>query len=283
MELNSKKVLDEWKSDLLGVARARGLFTELRLNIVRVGDREDSRLYVNNKVKLGEDLGIKVVVYMVDEDADQTHLNELMQSFKTPTILQLPIPKHLNHKEAIEHLDYRLDVDGLSIMQKGMLADGRKDAMLPATALGVVKLIESYCDITGMKVVIVNRSELIGEPLSKLILQRNGYPVVLHSKVIPYDLRQEMRSADVIVTGCGKRAIFDSSFAGDDKQLIIDCSMERVDGITGVGDFNKLDVLRETNCTIASGYGHTGPATVLGLMHNVLSYYTRDIFGNKEW
>lgn len=281
IEINTKAILEEWKSEIM--TRSKALPVQPKLNIVVIGNRDESRLYVNNKIKKAEELGVEVNKFELEDNVTQVELNLLMSRMMNPTILQLPIPKHLDHTEALKRLDPALDVDGLTIYQKGLLADGCKDALVPATALGVLRIIESLCNLRGKKVVIVSRSELIGKPLANLILERDGYPVITHSKVYEVDLHREMITADVIVTGCGRRYLFNSSDFRNSGQIIIDCSMAKEEGIPGVGDVDKDDILRNTSNMIASGYGHTGPATVLALINNVIKHYELRTGGLKCW
>lgn len=273
-EINTKQILTKWESELrerLSIIKNRGITP--KLTIVRVDGGFDSELYVNNKVKKAKELGIDPLVISLDAGITQEELNAVLKHMKHPTILQLPIPKNLDANLALKHLNPMLDVDGLTIYQKGLLCDNDPSAMIPATASGVVRILKETTQISGSKVVIISRSDLIGKPLSKLILREDGYPVVLHSKIHGANIHAEMVSADIIVTGCGQRAIFDSLSFNKHRQVIIDCSMYKSDDMAGVGDVDKEDVLKYSDNMIASGYGHTGPATVLGLMNNVIKYY----------
>lgn len=275
MEINSKAVLELWEKELktrMTVAK-KVLGIGPSLIIVRVGDDPASELYVNIKVKKAEQLGIYVKVIKLDSDVDQETLNHTLEEIFQPVILQLPLPKGLNAEEAISYIDPEVDVAGLTIEQKGLLSAGNLNAYEPATAKGVIRLIESETSISGKKVAIISRSELIGIPLSKMVIDRDGYPVVMHSKVPLMNLLDEIKNADIVVTGCGKRGIFDSRHFRKHGQIIIDCSMAKVDGLDGVGDVNKGCILLRTENKIASGYGHTGPATILGLMDNVIKHY----------
>lgn len=270
-EINSKDIIARWQDKISDTIILHNLKPELI--IITVGDREDSRLYVNNKVKKAKELGIEPYVVKLDSTITQGGLNIAMSQIDRPAILQLPLPDHLDAVEALSNLRPEYDMDGLTTYQKGLLVDGRDEAMIPATAKGVMQILKWLTTLKGQKVAIVSRSELIGKPLAQLILQNDGYPVILHSKIPITKLREELYNADIIITGCGKRAIFDSSFFRKSGQIIIDCSMEKIEGVKGVGDVNKEDVLLNTNNLIASGYGHTGPATVMGLMENVVKYY----------
>ena len=273
-EINTKEILKKWQIELEGrLDRLKRNGHEPRLNIITVSSNECGKLYVNNKIKKAEELGIECSIFGLDEYTNQDMLNELIGCMRHPTILQLPIPKHLDKDEALRYLKPELDVDGLTIYQKGLLVNGDKKAMVPATAAGVVRIIEHITNIQGKKVAILSRSELIGKPLTQLILQKDGYPIIMHSKIPEYELNYEMMDADIVVTGCGKRAIFDSNNFDVDCQILIDCSMHRSPVRDGVGDIDKEDILKHTDNLIASGYGHTGPATVMGLMDNVAKYY----------
>lgn len=269
-EIDTKNIIDKWEKELTD--RIEKLNMNPNLSIIKVGNKKESSLYVNNKIKKAEKLGIKTSLLELPEYIKQEELNEILKLMMTPTILQLPLPEHINTKEALSNLSYKCDVDGLTTQQKGLLAEGSNEAFVPATAAGVIRLIESIRSIKKSKVVIISRSDLIGLPLTHCVLKRDGYPVVLHSRINNYKIKKEMRSADIIVTGCGRRNIFDKSYVSDG-QVIIDCSMASVEGVKGVGDFNKEDILENTNNFIASGFGHTGPATIMGLMDNVVKYY----------
>ncbi len=275
-EIKSKEILNRWEEELTDRVfdlYLRNPFLELNLLIIRVGERPDTDLYVRNKVKKAEELRITTTVFNLPGDTTQDELNQYMMAADTPTILQLPVPEHLDAEEAMSYLDPRYDVDGLTPTQKGKLVNGDVDALEPATAKGVIRLLENEISLSGKKVAIVSRSPLIGKPLSQMILQRDGIPTILHSRGPDEIVRTIMKASDVIVTGCGRRAIFDASYFSLKEQIIIDCSMAKGDDMPGVGDIDKEDVMLFTLNKIASGYGHTGPATVLGLMDNVIKCY----------
>lgn len=271
LEINTKKVLEKWESSIKN--RVNILIRDPQFIIIKVGDRNDSNLYVNNKIKKAKELGIEPHLVNLSADITQSNLNIAMSQIDRPAILQLPLPEHLDAVEALSHLRPQYDMDGLTNYQKGLLATGDPRAMIPATAKGVVEILKSLTSLRGLRVLIISRSDLIGKPLSQLMLQEDAMPIIAHSKVPKMTLYSEMRKADIIITGCGKRKIFNSTHLADGNQIIIDCSMEKVDGMDDVGDMDKKDVLLNTYSSIASGYGHTGPATILGLLDNVVKYY----------
>lgn len=269
MEINTKAIIEKWQQELIN--RISNLNVEPVLNIIQIGNYEASNKYVANKVKTCKKLGINVNLLKFSS-LKQDVLENLLAIQDEPTILQLPV-QDINVDEAMKWLKGSIDVDGFTIMQKGKLVNGDVNTLVPATALGVHRILkETVGDLTGKKVVIVNRSHLIGQPLLQLMLKENAYVSMLHSKTPTERLREELKSADIVITGCGKRAIFGKEYFKNG-QVLIDCSMYHEEGISGVGDMDKEDILNNLDVKIASGYGHTGPTTVMGLMENVIRSY----------
>lgn len=271
MEINTREILEKWENSIK--IRASILDKRPQFIVIKVGDRDDSNLYVNNKIKKAKELGIEPYLVYLESNITQYNLNIAMSQIDRPAILQLPLPEHLDAIEALSHLKPQYDMDGLTNYQKGLLASGDPRAMIPATAKGVREILKGVTNLRGSRVLIISRSDLIGKPLIQLMLQEDAVPIVVHSRVPKLTLYSEMKKADIIITGCGKRKIFNSNHLAEGNQIIIDCSMEKVDGIDNVGDMDKEDVLLNTYSAIASGYGHTGPATILGLLDNIVKYH----------
>ena len=269
IEINTKKIVEKWQEEIK--ERINKLNFKPALNIIQIGDKEESNIYVRNKMKTGEKLGIEVNIIKHDKASQKVIECDLEMAY-CPTILQLPV-EGINVNKAMRYLSGLYDVDGFTIFQKGLLADGDHRALIPATALGVLRILkETAGSLSGKKVVIVNRSHLIGKPLMQLMLNENAYVTVCHSKTPADELKREMKEADIVITGCGLRKVFDSSYFKDG-QILIDCSMAKVEGIKGVGDMDKEDILKKLNVKIASGFGHTGIATVTALFDNVIKFY----------
>lgn len=275
-EINTKEIVKQWIEELK--VRSRNLFTTPNLTIIQIGDNEASNKYIKNKLSMADELGIYARHLKFPETITQTELNMVMKHYgEFPIILQLPVPDHINVEQAMAQIDPKSDVDGFTHYQKALLLDGNMDALVPATALGIHRILkETVGDLTGNKVAIVNRSHLIGKPLMQLLLSENAVPIMLHSKVPANLLKQEIYNSDIVVTGCGKRKIFNSKNFSPG-QVLIDCSMNRVDGIPGVGDMDKEEILKNIYVQIASGYGHTGMATTVGLMENVIKVYEQQM------
>ena len=277
-EIDTLGIVNSWREEL--IARISNLNSTPHLNIIQIGNNEASNKYVANKINKAKSLGISTEHIHLSEKTTEDDLIRYIKECGQPTILQLPVPKHINVERVMEYLDPTVDVDGFTLVQKGLLANGDKKALVPATALGVLRILKSQIDLCGRKAVIVNRSHLIGKPLTQLLLNENCYVTVLHSRVDMESLREETRSADIVVTGCGLRNVFDSSYFSEE-QILVDCSMNRVDGVPGVGDMDKADIMQYLSVAIASGYGHTGLATVMGLMENVVKVYELREKGNN--
>lgn len=269
IEINTKEIVEKWQEEIK--ERINKLNFKPALNIIQIGDKEESNIYVRNKMKTGEKLGIEVNIIKHDKASQKVIECDLEMAY-CPTILQLPV-EGINVNKAMRYLSGLYDVDGFTIFQKGLLADGDHRALIPATALGVLRILKETAGLlSGKKVVIVNRSHLIGKPLMQLMLNENAYVTVCHSKTPADELKREMKEADIVITGCGLRKVFDSSYFKDG-QILIDCSMAKVEGIKGVGDMDKEDILKKLNVKIASGFGHTGIATVTALFDNVIKFY----------
>lgn len=271
-EINTKEIVNDWIEELK--ERSRRLYVTPNLTIVQIGDNEASNKYIKNKLSMADRLGIYARHLKFPETITQTELNIVMKHYgEFPIILQLPVPEHINVEQAIQQIDPKSDVDGFTHYQKALLLDGNMDSLVPATALGIHRILKATVgDLTGKKVAIVNRSHLIGKPLMQLLLSENAVPTMLHSKVPANILKKEIYNSDIVVTGCGKRKIFNSEYFAPG-QVLIDCSMDRVEGIPGVGDMDKEEILKNVFVEIASGYGHTGLATTVGLMNNVIKTY----------
>lgn len=276
MEINSKAIKEKWLNDLLEeISKLRVI---PKLVIIQVGSDPASNSYIRSKINIGTKLGIDVVHINVEETISQEELENIIKKNNEDTtvtgiILQSPIPKHLNEKECIKHISLEKDVDGFTLEQMGKLVIGDKDCLIPCTALGVLRLLkETVGDLTGKRVCIINRSTLIGKPLFSLLLKENATPIICHTKT--NNLEEEIKRSDIIITGCGKRALFNSNHFREG-QVIIDCSMYI--GEDGkVGDCDKEDILQNIpNILISSGRGHTGPLTVCGLMHNTIEVQKR--------
>lgn len=243
------------------------------LTIIQVEGYSESDLYVNNKIKLGNELGIQVSHIKLHKDISKDELVDLIEHLNENDsvhgiIVQLPLPRHLNEFEIVNHIDYRKDVDGLTVYQRGLAEIDGEGVLYPCTAIGVVEILKSVCKLEGKDVVVVNRSSLIGKPLQKMLTNMNATVTMCHSKT--KNISEKMRNADIVITGVSIPRKFDAKHFTD-WQVVIDCSMNYVDGKI-VGDVN-VDKLENLDIRVASGKGNTGPMTVLSLIENTIKSF----------
>ena len=265
--INTKEIAQEIK-DAIRTTIPKDV--ETRLVIIQVEGDKASDSYVKNKVKLGAELGINVSHVMLKNDITQDKLERIIEFYNKQDsvngiIVQLPLPKHLNERKALDKIDVEKDVDGLSTAQIGRLTTENGRVMFPCTALGVLNMLINITELEGKDVVIVNRSNLIGKPLQTLLTKENATVTMCHSKT--KNLKEKIQNADIVITGIGRAKHFDKSYFRDG-QIIIDCSMNMYEGKL-CGDV-KIEDLEDLDVLIASGTGHTGVMTVLSLMYNTL-------------
>lgn len=265
--INTKEMAQEIK-DAIKAATPKGVVP--KLVILQVEGDKASDSYVKNKVKLGKELGIEVEHVLLESDIKQKKLEMIIEHYNVDydtngIIVQLPLPKHLDERRALDTIDVEKDVDGLSTKQIGRLTTQIGRVMYPCTALGVLNMLIHITELEGKDVVIVNRSNLIGKPLQTILTDENATVTMCHSKT--KNLKEKIQNADIVITGIGKAKFFDKSYFKDG-QIIIDCSMNVYEGKI-CGDV-KIEDLEELDVLVASGTGHTGVMTVLSLMYNTL-------------
>lgn len=265
--INTKEIAQEIK-DAFKASMTKGVAP--KLVILQVEGDKASDSYVKNKIKLGKELGIEVEHTLLKNDIPQRDLEMIIEYYNTDCdtngiIVQLPLPKHLDERRALDTIDVEKDVDGLGTKQIGRLATQNGRIMHPCTALGVLNMLINITELEGKDVVIVNRSNLIGKPLQIMLTDENATVTMCHSKT--KNLKEKIQNADIVITGIGKAKFFDKSYFKDG-QIIIDCSMNMYEGKL-CGDV-KVEDLEELDVLVASGTGHTGVMTVLSLMYNTL-------------
>lgn len=288
MEIRTKEYAELWEKELKN--EVLNLSSKPTLVIIMAKDYHNpSAIYVNNKINTAKRIGIEVKLIEINGWQHKTKndllidISEIIDIYDHCSIIcQLPFPK-LSESEIANLIPVEFDVDGFTTYQKGLLAAGDKNALVSCTALGVMKMLKyMYNNLEGKSIAIINRSNLIGKPLLQLALQNDMTPTIIHSKTHYEEKSLALSCSTIVVTGCGKRKIFNENhFNPDYVQTIIDCSMDKVEGIKGVGDCDKERIIsKHPSIDIASGYGHTGIMTVLGLCENVIKAHKNFIMEN---
>ena len=242
-----------------------------KLAVIMVGDDPASKVYVRNKSKACEDVGIEYEEFILKDETTQEKLIELIKKLNNDKIingilLQSPIPKHLNINEAFKAITYMKDVDGFTPSSVGKLCIG-EDTFISCTPYGVMKMFEEYnIDLTGKDVVILGRSNIVGKPLIQCCLQKNATVTVCHSKT--KNLAEHTKRADVVISAIGQSKFVKADMVKDGA-VVIDVGINRgEDGkLTGDVDFENVEKKASFITPVPGG---VGPMTIAMLMNNVI-------------
>jgi len=242
------------------------------LATILVGEDPPSMVYVNNKQKSANSIGIKTLDHRLDNTVSEYELVQLIQKLNFDTsvhgiLLQLPLPGHLDKYTIINKIDPKKDVDGLTFVNAGLLLSNRA-RLIPCTPLGIMKLFDYYnIDLDGSNVLIINRSNLVGKPLVSLLLEKNATVSVAHTHT--KDLSNYSKNADIVITGVGKRESFTlTAEMIKDDSTIIDVGTNRLNGkLCGDVDFQNV---KEKASYITPVPGGVGPMTICMLLKNTV-------------
>ena len=246
------------------------------LATVLIGENQASATYVRNKHKACAEVGIETKDHKLSSDISQDELNQLISELNNDKsihgiLVQLPLPKQLDEFETTSRIFPTKDVDGLTPHNVGLLSM-KKALLKPCTPSGIMELFEFYnIDLTGKKVVLINRSNLVGKPLYHLLLQKNATVITCHSKTT--DLPHHCKNADIIITGVGDRTKFTlTSDMIKNDSIIIDVAITRHnDKLAGDADFSEII---ETASYATPVPGGVGPMTVAMLLKNTVTAAT---------
>ena len=190
---NLKKDVDELKKE--------GIHPKFA--VILVGDDPESKIYVRNKNRACEEIGIEYEEHLLKDDISMDELLSLIDKLNEDKtingiLLQSPLPKHLDINKAFKRINYKKDVDGFNPINVGKLALGQ-DCFVSCTPYGVIKMLDAYnIPIEGKKAVIIGRSNIVGKPLIQCLLSKNATVTVCHSKT--KDIENITKDADIVVT-----------------------------------------------------------------------------------
>ena len=272
--LQSKPYIEKRKKELKKEIENNNIIPKLL--ILRVGDDPASERYVNNKVKLGNEVGVITEVLHLENTISEARLINLIKTQinnredLSGCLIQLPLPKNINENKVLEALRPDLDVDGFARENLGALVRGENN-VVACTPLGIVNLLKYYnIPLEGKDVLIINRSNIVGKPLAMLMLQENATPIIAHSKT--KNLFDKVKRADIVITAVGKAGFLDY---GDfyRNQTIVDVSINFDENGKMCGDVLKEDIndlMEIRGCNITPVPGGVGPLTVLSLIENTI-------------
>jgi len=245
------------------------------LALIMVGNNPASQVYVRNKQKACDEVGISVESFFLDENTSQKELLTIIENCnKNPKVngilVQLPLPTHIEEKIVVNSIDPEKDVDGLNTINQGKLMVG-EEGLVPATPKGVITLLKSNnIDIQSKNVVVVGRSKLVGKPLAMLFLNENATVTIAHSKTA--NLKEVTKKADILVAAVGKPKFIVADMVKRDC-VVVDVGINRLDGkLCGDVDYEGVS---EVASFVTPVPGGVGPMTIATLLENVLKCYKR--------
>lgn len=270
--LDGKRIADEILSDAQSrVEQCVRHGVRPKLAVILVGDHPASASYVRSKARAAERVGIATELVRLPETVSQaTLLAEVDRLNAAPDVdgilVQLPLPSHISEHDVIERVDPAKDVDGFHPFNVGLQAAGRA-RVWPCTPLGILEMLRrSNLPVHGKHAVIVGRSQIVGRPMARLLLQEHATVTVCHSYT--KDLRAYTASADLLVVAAGRPGLV----RGDMVQpgaVVIDVGIHRVDGrIVGDVDFPSVEPVAGAITPVPGG---VGPLTVAALMLNTVA------------
>lgn len=242
-----------------------------KLAVIMVGNDSASAVYVRNKSKACDEIGIAFEEFLLKEETTREELLGLIEELNKRDdvhgiLLQSPIPKHLDIREAFNAIDYRKDVDGFHPVNVGKLAIG-EDSFVSCTPAGVMKMLEEYgIEIQGKNAVVIGRSNIVGKPLAQLLLNANATVTTCHSKT--QNIEEIASRADILVAALG-RAKFVTGNMVKEGAVVIDVGINRNEEGKLVGDVNFEEVEPKASY-ITPVPGGVGPMTIAMLMTNVV-------------
>lgn len=243
------------------------------LAVILVGNDSASKVYVANKEKMCEKLGINSFMYKLDENIAESELLNLIEDLNgddriNGILLQHPVPQHIDEMKAFNAISPYKDVDGFNVINRGKLAVG-EDAFVACTPSGIIEMLKrENIEIASKHCVIIGRSNIVGKPLYELMLKENATVTVCHSKT--KDIKEICKTADILVAALGKPKFVTEDMVKEGA-VVIDVGISRIDGkLVGDVDFENVS----SKCSaITPVPGGVGPMTIAMLMKNVMKAY----------
>ncbi len=270
--IDGKKISQEIKDELKGkVAAMHAQGQEVTLAVILVGQDPASCVYVRNKKRACEYIGIRSLSYELAEDTSEEEVLALIDKLNVDKdvngiLVQLPLPKHMDEDKITRAIDPLKDVDGFHPQNVGALSIGLP-GFVSCTPAGIIQLLKrSHIDMEGKHCVIVGRSNIVGKPMALLMLRENATVTVTHSKT--KDLASVTRQADILIVAIGKKQFITADYVKEGA-VVIDVGMHRDENNHLCGDVAYDEVAPHCSA-ITPVPGGVGPMTIAMLMHNCL-------------
>ncbi|CDE46088.1 bifunctional protein FolD [Clostridium sp. CAG:411] len=268
--IDGKKIAAEIKDELKEkVAAYKKEGVEITLAVIQVGNDPASTVYVGNKKKACEYVGIRSLSYEMEESITQDELLDKIRELNerkdvNGILVQLPLPKHIDEDAVIRAIDPKKDVDGFHPQSVGSLSIGEA-GFVSCTPAGIIQLLKrSGVEIEGKECVVVGRSNIVGKPISMLLLRENGTVTICHSRTA--DLKAVTKRADILVVAIGKPKFITKEYVKEGA-VVIDVGIHRNENNKLCGDVDFADVEPIVDA-ITPVPGGVGPMTIAMLMNN---------------
>lgn len=269
--LNGKELALELQAEIK--TEIKGCMIRPSLAVIQIGDNDASNIYIKNKEKACQEVGIYFRLFKFEEDTPELSIiNKIKElnndEYVNGIIVQLPIPERYNEKRILNTIINSKDVDGLTDINTGRLVNGKK-TLVPCTPLGIMTMLKKYeIEIESKNVVIIGRSKLVGRPLASLMLNENATVTICHSKT--KNLEDYTKNADIIIVAAGVANLLTGDMVKKGV-VVIDVGINRVDGKL-CGDVKFSEVSKKASY-ISPVPGGVGPMTIASLLSNVMTCY----------
>lgn len=270
--IDGKAISAEIKEELKEkVAEYKKQGVEITLAVVKVGNDPASAVYVRNKEKACEYVGITSRTLALPEETTEEELlkvvNDLNEGKAVNGILvQLPLPKHIDESKVLLAIDSNKDVDGFHPVNVGKMVIG-EETFLPCTPAGIIEMLKrTDVEISGKECVVIGRSNIVGKPMSMLMLKENATVTIAHSRT--KDLKEVTKRADILIAAIGKAKFVTADYVKEGA-VIIDVGMDRDENGKLCGDVD-FDSVSQVASAITPVPGGVGPMTVTMLLVNCL-------------
>ena len=265
----SQVIKDELKEKAAAMAKEG---KKAALAVIQVGNDPASSVYLRNKKKACEYIGIESLSYELPEETTEEELVALIEKLNADAgvngiLVQLPLPEQINEEKIIQTISPDKDVDGFHMQNVGALCTGGK-GYVSCTPLGIITLLKrSGIEIAGKRCVVMGRSNIVGKPMAMLLLRENGTVTICHSKT--QDMKEITRQADILVVAIGKPKFVDETYVKEGA-VVIDVGIHRnaENKLCGDVDFDKV---APHTSAITPVPGGVGPMTIAMLMNNCVS------------
>jgi methylenetetrahydrofolate dehydrogenase (NADP+) / methenyltetrahydrofolate cyclohydrolase len=270
--IDGKLISDQIKQELKEkVSQLKNQNIAIQLAVIQVGNDPASSVYGSNKKKACAFVGIDSISYELSSDTTEEELLELIYELNESStvngiLVQLPLPKSISEERILLAIDPKKDVDGFHPYNVGSMCIG-KATYLPCTPAGVIQLLKrSHIDMDGKDCVILGRSNIVGKPMSLLMLQENATVTICHSKT--KNLKVVCKKADILIVAIGKPKMITAEYVKEDA-VVIDVGIHRDENNKLCGDVDFDDVFASCQA-ITPVPGGVGPMTIAMLLQNCI-------------